>query len=338
MVVFMVGGTGLIGSEVAKLLIAQGHEVTSLALPNIPKGASLPVEMKLEFGNYLDLSNDELLALMAGAEGFVFAAGIDERVEGAPPIYDLFKKYNIDPLKRLLGLAQISGIKNVVICGSYFSHFAKKWPKLQLTTHHPYIRSRIDQEQMALQFASKDFNVAIIELPYLFGIQPGRKPVWVFLVEMIQRMKRNTYFPKGGTTMVTVKQTAQAIVGALEKNQGGNTYPLGYYNMEWKEFLTIVHEAMGCKTKKIKTIPNFVFKIAVNKIGRQKKKQGIETGLKMRKFSDIQTSKLFIQPSEAADFLGVEEDDIIAAIKDSVKLSMAIIEEKEKEIVDMLAK
>jgi len=336
MKVFMVGGTGLIGSEAAKELIARGHQVTSIALPPLPKGAVLPKEMKLEFGNYLEMSDEALLELMKGAEGFVFAAGIDERVEGAPPIYELFKKYNIDPLKRLLELAKKAGIKHSVICGSYFSHFAKIWPKLELTKHHPYIRSRIDQEKMALSFASDDFDVAVLELPYIFGTQPGRKPVWVFLVEMIKNMKKNTYYPKGGTTMVTVKQTAEGIAGALEKNKGANAYPFGYYNMEWTEFLGIVHKAMGYDNKrKVITIPSFLVTMSGKKIDKQRKKENIEGGLKMSKFTALQTAKLFIVPSEGAHFLGVKSDDIEKAINDSVLLSLAILENKEKDIVDM---
>ena len=52
MKVFMIGGTGLLGSEAAKELIARGHEVSSIALPPLPTGAVLPPEMTLEFGNY----------------------------------------------------------------------------------------------------------------------------------------------------------------------------------------------------------------------------------------------------------------------------------------------
>ncbi len=336
MKVFLIGGTGLIGSEVAKELIKRGHEVVSIALPPLPKGACLPKEMKLEFGNYLEMSDHELSFLMEGCEGFIFAAGIDERVEGAPPIYDLFKKYNIDPLKRLLSLAKKAGIKHSVICGSYFSHFAKKMPELNLSKHHPYIKSRIDQEEMIFSFKEENFNIAIIELPYIFGTQPGRKPVWVFLVEMIKKMKKVTFFPRGGTTMVTIKQAAEAITGALEKNIGLNVYPLGFYNLEWKEFLKIVHQAMGYNEKrKIITIPNFIFKVVSMKIDSTRKKRGIEGGLQMGKFVKLQTSKLFIDASEAAIFLGVNDDDINKAITDSIKLSLAVLENKEESIVDM---
>ena len=55
MKVFMIGGTGLLGSEAAKELIARGHEVTSIALPPLPAGAVLPPEMKIEYGNYLEM-------------------------------------------------------------------------------------------------------------------------------------------------------------------------------------------------------------------------------------------------------------------------------------------
>ena len=47
---FMIGGTGLLGSEAARVLIERRHEVTSVALPQLPEGAVLPKEMKIEFG------------------------------------------------------------------------------------------------------------------------------------------------------------------------------------------------------------------------------------------------------------------------------------------------
>ncbi len=51
--------------------------------------------------------------------------------------------------------------------------------------------------------------------PYIFGAQPGRKPVWLFIAQMIQNTKgKRLYYPKGGTTMVTVRQVGEAIAGA----------------------------------------------------------------------------------------------------------------------------
>ena len=331
----MIGGTGLLGSMGAKELINRGHEVKSIALPPLPEGADLPKEMKLEFGNYLELSDQQLKNYMQGCEGFVFAAGIDERVEGKPPVYEMFKKYNNDPLERLLRLAKECGVKHAVILGSYFSYFAKKWPKLELAKYHPYIRSRIDQEKIALSFADDNFDVAVLELPYIFGTQPGRKPVWVFLVEMIAKMKKSTMWPKGGTTMVTTRQVGQAIAGAMEKNKGGNCYPIGWYNLSWKEFLTIVHKYMGCEGKKVVTIPTWMFKLGCVAIRNKQKKNGIEGGLNMVKFARVQASQTYIEKEEGCLPLGVEDDDIEKAIGQSVVLCKQILDGKAQNIVEM---
>ncbi|MFA6846025.1 MAG: nucleoside-diphosphate sugar epimerase, partial [Sphaerochaetaceae bacterium] len=215
---------------------------------------------------------------------------------------------------------------HAVILGSYFSYFSKIWPKKELTRWHPYIRSRIDQEHIALSFADDTFDVAVLELPYIFGTQPGRKPVWVFLVESIRNMKKATLYPKGGTTMVTVPQVGQAIAGAIERNKGGQCYPIGYYNMQWKELLGIVHKYLGCPDKKITTIPDWMYKMGMRKIMKEQKKNNIEGGLNMVKFTALQCSEEFIDKSLGCEPLGVMADDIDKAIGESIKLCVDIMD------------
>ena len=332
MKVFMIGGTGLLGSEGAKELIRRGHSVASVALPPIPEGALLPKEMKIDFGNYMEMDDTALRRYMGGCDAFVFAAGVDERVEGPAPIYDMFKKFNITPLDRLLRIAKSCGVKHAVICGSYFAHFDKEWPEKKLYDTHPYIRSRVDQEKMALAFADKNFDVAILELPYIFGTQPGRKPVWLFLVDQVRSQKAVTLYPKGGTTMVTVRQVGQCIAGAVERNKGGNVYPVGYYNMTWKEMLRIVHKHMGVPNKKIITIPNWMYALGGKKIMKDQAALGHEGGLNMVKFADVMCAKTFIDKEPIVKRLGVKDDDIDAAIGDSIRLCLGILDGKAKAI------
>ena len=332
MKVFMIGGTGLLGSEAAKVLIERGHEVTSIALPPLPQGAVLPPEMKIEFGNYLEMSDEELKGYLTGCEGFVFAAGVDERVEGPAPIYDMFKKYNIDPLARLLKLCKECGVKHASICGSYFSYFAKTRPELELTKWHPYIRSRIDQEKVAMSFADGNFSVAILELPYIFGTQPGRKPVWMFLAEQIRGSKRATMYPKGGSTMVTVHQVGQALAGALERTEGGKCWPIGWYNKTWNEMITIAHEALGRPQQKITNIPKWMFNLGTKSMYKQQLKNNIEGGLYLPKLCDIQCSELYIDKALGCEPLGVTADDITGAIMDSMKLCADILDGKSASI------
>lgn len=327
---FIIGGTGLLGSASAAELILRGHQVCSVALPPLPKNAILPVEMEIKFGNYLTMTDEELEIQMNGCDSLIFAAGVDERIEFPAPVFEKYLQYNVAPVERLLRIGKQVGIKRAVIMGSYFSYFAKQWPDLKLTERHPYIRARMLQEETALAFNGKDMAVMILELPYIFGTQPGRKPVWTFLVEMIKGMKGATFYTKGGTTMVTVHQVAQAVAGALEKGHGGTCYPVGWYNMTWKEMLILFHKYMGMPNRRILTLPGFLFRLYGRKLKKDFEAKGIETGLDMVYLADIQTANTFIDKSIIRDELGVTEDDIDAAIGASIKLCLESLAGKEQ--------
>lgn len=332
MKIFMIGATGLLGSAGADELIKRGHEVHSISLPPIPQGANINPEIKLSLGNYLELSDDELRGHLRGCDGFVFAAGIDERVELPPPCYDGYYKYNIEPLKRILKIAGEEGVKKSVILGSYFSYFEKNNKELNLYEKNPYIRSRIDQENAAFSYSNNGMDVMILELPYIFGVQKGRKPVWTIILEQVLAMKNTTVYPNGGTTMVTVKQVAQCIVGAIEKGKGGTAYPVGYYNMTWKEFLKIVHESIGMPNRRIVTIPKWLYKMFVGRIIKEYEAKNIEPGLNPYSVADLMSMNLFIDKEIIETELGVEEDDINSAIKESFMMSYNVLKGKEDAI------
>ena len=56
--VLIFGGTGLLGSAAAQIFIDRGHKVKTIALPPLPEGAPIPKEMDIEFGNFLELSDE----------------------------------------------------------------------------------------------------------------------------------------------------------------------------------------------------------------------------------------------------------------------------------------
>ena len=330
MKVFMIGGTGLLGCEAARIFIERGHDVTSVALPPLPQGAPIPEAMHLEFCNIYEKSDDEIKDFLKGMDCFVFAAGVDERVEFKAPVYDSYYKFNIAPLKRILPLCKEVGVKKAVILGSYFSYLAKEKPEMKLTEKHPYIRSRIDQENVAFSFADDNFDVSVLELPYIFGTQPGRKPVWVILIEQLRRMDKLpcTLYPAGGTAMLTVRQVGEVIVGAAERSKGAKAWPISMYNLTWKEFLKIVYDAcvMGAN-RKIISIPPWMMKMGLGSVVKDYKARGVDSGIDPMGLPDIMDLNLFI-PDRYAKELGATDDDIKAAIFDSIKVSVASDEGK----------
>jgi len=327
--VLIIGGTGLLGLESAKELLKRGHNVKTITLPEIPKELIIPKEMEVIFGDYETMSDNELRHHLRNQEGLIFAAGVDERVHHSGDPYEYYKNKNITPLKKLLRLAKEMKVKSAVICGSYFTYLDRLWENLYLYETHPYIKSRVDQSNEAFIFADRNFAVTVLELPYIFGVQEGRKPVWVFLIEQIKRMKCITFYPKGGTAMITVHQAGQAIASSLETAKGSKMFPVGYYNMTWKKMLRIIHKALGTPKKPIISISKAIYKLAMIKYKRKLKKNNINTGLNLSKLPDIMTRRAYIDSKYVKDFLKVKEDNIEKAITDSVKLSLEYINEEE---------
>ena len=200
---------------------------------------------------------------------------------------------------------------------------------------YPYIRSRLDQEKMALSFADDNFSVAVLELPYIFGVQKGREPVWTIITKVVRDFKGVTFYPGGGTTMVTTKQVGQAMAGALEKTKGGQCWPIGYYNMKWTELLKIVHTNMGMSGRKVITVPKWMVQLGVKSVEKKLRVPGAEGGLYMPKFPDLQCADTFIDKSLGCVPLGVQEDDIESAIGESIRLSVDVMNGKVKNVVAM---
>lgn len=342
--IFMIGGTGLLGSAAAQIFINKGHSVKTLSLPPLPVGAPLPQEMEIILKDANKLSDSEMLELMQGSDIFVFATGVDERVEFPAPVYDAYYKYNIAPLERLLPLAKKAGMKGAVVCGSYFSWLAKDRPDMLLEDKHPYVRSRIAQENVCKKYSGSNFQVGVLELPYIFGTQPGRKPVWVILIEQLQRFEKMpfTMYPKGGTAMLTVRQVGQSVVGAAEQaysnaSKGGGryrAYGISCYNMTWREFLKIVYRAMnGEPNRKIVDVPKWTFQAFGYVMRKDYKKRNVDAGIDPVGLADIMGMNLFI-PTDDCKELGCTHDDIEKAIFESIKLSKAAFEGK-ADLVEM---
>ena len=323
--VFMIGGTGLLGCEAAKYLIQKGHKVTSVALPPLPQGAPIPEEMEIIFGDINKKTDAEIEEMLKGNDVFIFAAGVDERGEFPAPVMDYYYKYNIAPLERIFPLCKKVGVKRAVVLGSYFGYLSKQRPDMKLTDRNPYFKSRIMQEEVCEAACDDNFSCAVLELPYIFGTQPGRKPVWTVLIEQIAFMDKwpFTMYPKGGTAMLTCRQVGQAIAGAAERQKSGfEAIPISMYNMKWDKFLSIVYEARGMgKDRKILGVAPWMMKFGMIKPAMDYKKRNVDSGMDPFNLPDIMDLDLFINNVYTKE-LGVEEDDIEAAIADSIKVSV----------------
>lgn len=319
--VFILGGTGFLGYYTALELLKRGYQVKTMALPPMPDKHLFEKDAKVEIslGNINELSDEAVVELLKDCEGFMYAAGADERVVPEIPALKFYYQANVLPTQRLARLAAKAGVKHFVIFGSYFAEFAErfatKYPQLR---NEPYPNTRLLQEQVAFAEGEGQMTVTSIRLPYIFGTMPGRMPLWKMFSDQI---KDKPVFPalKGGTAAVTVEQVAEAAVGAMEKGQHRHTYAISSYFLRYQDFYQMIVKALGQTGKtEVPVIPYAAVKEAYEKIDTDCAKKGVEHGIHMALSGKLSEEDLYLNPAETKDVLGIQDHDVLASIEDTL--------------------
>ena len=314
--VLLIGGTGFLGYHAVKELTKRGHQISILALPPLPAEGLFPVETKILLADLNTLSDEEVLKSLRGQDAVVYAAGADDRITPKAPAYPFFFKHNVEATRRLITLARQAGVKKAVVLGSYFVYFDRIWPKLKLKEHHPYIRSRVEQEKAAIEAGGKDMSVCILELPYIFGSMPGRKPIWKPLITYI-RSTPVVFYTHGGTNCISVEHIAESIAGALEKGRARASYVIGDENLTWVEMLRKICRSMG-REKPIISLPNWLAIMAGAFIKLLHYLQGREGGLDPIALIKLQTAMTFFDPTPSKQDLGYRSGGLDEALKKTI--------------------
>lgn len=317
--VFVIGGTGFLGTYTVKELLRRGHSAATLA--NLPPSSQIdfPAEIDLTLADLSTLSDEDLAALLAGCDGLVFAAGVDDRVVPDAPAYPFFYAANVAATERVIRLARQAGVRRAVVFSSYFAALDLRWPEMKLAETHPYIRSRREQIEAAKQAAGSNLTVSFLMLPYIFGSLPGRVPLWKPLIDYIASPLPWVFYPSGGSAMVAVGEVASAAVRALEAGQPGREYPIASQNLTWKQFLTRLGSLLG-KPKPIVTLPAWLVRVGMWFVGLSFKLRGKEGGLDPVPFTDLQTRDAFLDTETSQQQLGYQRYDLDDALAETVRV------------------
>ncbi|WP_414839200.1 NAD-dependent epimerase/dehydratase family protein [Carnobacterium sp. TMP28] len=316
--VFVLGGTGFLGYYTIKELLSKGYQVKTMALPPLPTDDLLPAEVECNLGNINHLSDEDIRELLADCEGFIYAAGADERTTPQKPAMKFFYEANVLPTQRLARLAKEAGVKKFVVFGSYFAEFAERLPDYHLRDQ-AYPNTRLLQEQVAFAEGEGSMTVTSLRLPYIFGTMPGRTPLWKMFTDQI---KGRPVFPalKGGTTMVTVEQVAEAAVGAMENGKHRHTYAIAALNMTFQDFYQMMVDALGqTETTQVPVIEYSQVEPMYAEMDRKAAEKGVEHGIHMTVMSKMQTEDLYIDPADTMTALGIKEHDVIQSIKETLE-------------------
>lgn len=210
--VLVTGASGLLGREVARLLVRQGHAVTTFQ--RRPSGVAGAADL---LGSVTD--EDAVRAAVQGAEGIIhLAAKVSFTGRAAE-----FSEVNVEGTRRLLRLARAAGVRDLVFVsspsvansGSAIAGLGAEAADPE-HAHGDYSRTKAEAELLALAADTPAFRVAAVRPHIVWG--PGDTQLVERVLERAGR-GRLPLLDAGAALIDTtyVDNAASAIVAALHR-------------------------------------------------------------------------------------------------------------------------
>ena len=250
MKVFLTGGTGFIGGEVARQLRARGEEVVCLARDPGRAGALTALGCELVTG---DLGDEA--AIRAGIEGcdaVVHAAAMYEvgiPASKRPAMYDA----NVAGTERVLRAAQAAGIAKVVYVSTVGVFGNTRHEVVDESYEHPgkeftsyYEETKLEAHRIAKRLAAEGLPCTIVQPGGVYG--PGDTSQVADLLEQFLSGKLPLMpFPELGICLAHVEDVGAGILAALDKGRPGEAYVLSGPATTMREAIEVVARLSGRK-------------------------------------------------------------------------------------------
>ncbi|MEI7055757.1 NAD-dependent epimerase/dehydratase family protein [Nocardioides sp. CCNWLW239] len=244
MKILVVGGTGMIGGHIARLLAERGEDVTIAARGEVAED-SLVVGFPVLRGDYVE--GTFTAASLASFDGVVFAAGQDIRhkprdlEEADESAY--WDAVQSEGIPRFAELCKRAGVRRFVQVGSYYHQVLP-----EIAERDPYVRARQLADERTRALSDEDFAAITVNPPNIVGVVPG------IALRRFATMVRwadgdlpdiPDHAPAGGTNYMSVRSLAEAVAGALMNGEGGRAYLVGDENLTFTEFFQLIFDAAG---------------------------------------------------------------------------------------------
>jgi nucleoside-diphosphate-sugar epimerase len=247
MKVLLTGGTGFLGKNVARALVARGHEVRLLAR----EGSNLT---GLPAGDIVRGDVCDAASLRRAAEGCQAILHMAALVKMWVPEREVFDRVNVEGLRAALAASEAVGARLV-----YTSSFMAIGPtgaqpadESQIHAGHSfrndYERTKAQADVVAREAAAAGRDVVLLYPGVVYG--PGDRTAGNIVVNMIADHLRGRFPGIIGPgdrlwSYAFVEDVAAGHVDALEKGRAGERYLLAGENVSMNDFFRLLAEASG---------------------------------------------------------------------------------------------
>ena len=323
--VLVTGGTGFIGANLVRRLIARGDRVRCLIRkPNVLL-EGLDVELvKAPLGD--DPEQIEGLARVCdGIEGIYHVAGLFDPSPGGT---QRMRQVHVFGTRGLLRAAEKAGVRRIVICSSSVTvGFGEKDAGANEDTYldptpvygkqgalREYHNTKLQEEQLACGWGSVE--AVVVNPDFILGAWDVKPTSGQLIVTMAQRFV--PFYPRGGKCFQHVRDCADGHILAMERGVPGRRYLLGNENLSYREFMTMVGEVVGTRPPVV-PLPNLAIGLAgrVGEIGSRFDAHRF-AGLNPHVLRSMQQPR-YRSADRAHSELGVPQTPVVEAIEEAYR-------------------
>jgi dihydroflavonol-4-reductase len=253
MTTLVTGATGFVGSAVARVLIARGHEVRALVRPGSNRSNLERLPLEVVEGDLRDA--DSVRAAMGGCRA-VFHVAADYRLWVPDPA--VLYQTNVAGTEALLRAAEAQGIERFVYTSSVGAlgldpsgqPADENTPVRMIEIIGHYHRSKLMGENLVRQFADR---VPVVIVNPSFPVGPRDiKPTPTGMTILKAAVGRMPAYLDTGINLVHVDDVAEGHYLAFEKGRLGVSYILGGWNLTLRELLLLVAKVCGRESRLVR--------------------------------------------------------------------------------------
>lgn len=253
------GGTGFVGSHVARVLADAGHSVRVLHRQSSRLDALAGIPFESALGDITDAGS--LAAASQGCDWvFHVAAVADYWRADVSRMFDA----NVEGTRRVLNAARDAGVKRVVFTSSAAAvgfgtndrPSDESAPFNLPPERFPYGYSKWLAEQVIHEAAAAGQDVVIVNPVVVMG--PGDlNMISGNFVTQIKRLGPLVPVTTGGVAVIDVRDVARMHLAAAEKGRAGERYLLGTANYAYREWFAMIADVVGVR-RPFLTVPGFL--------------------------------------------------------------------------------
>ena len=263
MKVLLLGGSGLLGQNVLRQLLEQGHSVT-LLLRNGVKAPCDTANLKVLRGSLL--CDDDLRCAAEGCQAIVNCAGTTDMSLRRLSDYHPVNRDLCGRLVQLMEQFRISTLvhvstANTVGYGTPDCHATEDAPMQPPFSHSYYARSKREGEVILTDAARRhpDWHIVTVNPGFIVGAYDAKPSSGQLLLAAYRR--RVMLVPKGGKSFVHAADVATAVVNALTMGSSGERYLATGENLSLRQFYRLQAEVCGYRQRCV-SVPNALLLVA----------------------------------------------------------------------------